>query len=78
MEEGSRPIMSHVQHFLQQICVRNSREHQRSLCITWLDFKNAFGSVSHDLMIDFTMEWYHWAESVLERLFMHIIVGSCM
>ena len=43
--------------------VRNSREHQRSLCITWLDLKNAFGSVSHDL-IDFAMEWYHWPEPV--------------
>lgn len=43
--------------------VNNSREHQRSICITWIDLKNAFGSVSHDL-IDFVLEWYHWPIAV--------------
>ena len=28
-----------------------------------LDLKNAFGSVGHNV-IDFTLEWYHWPESV--------------
>ena len=47
--------------------LKNSREHQRSICVSWIDLRNAFGSVGHNL-IDYTLEWYHWPESIRKAI----------
>ena len=54
-------VLEHTYHMTEVL--RNAREHQRSICVSWLDLKNAFGSVGHNV-IDFTLEWYHWPEPV--------------
>ena len=38
--------------------LKDARQHQRSICCCWLDFKNAFGSVPHKL-IQFAIRHYH-------------------
>lgn len=37
--------------------LRDARAHQRSICISWLDLRNAFGSVRHSLIL-FALEHY--------------------
>lgn len=38
--------------------LRDAFENQRSICTTWIDLANAFGSVRHNL-IQFALGWYH-------------------
>ena len=38
--------------------IRNAKDHYRQLVIAWIDLKNAFGSVNHNL-IQFALWWYH-------------------
>ena len=44
--------------------IRDARSHQRSICISWLDLRNAFGSVRHSLFI-FAIQHYQLPELVL-------------
>ena len=43
--------------------LRDAREHQRSICISWLDLRNAFGSVRHSL-VQFALRHYHFPEFI--------------
>jgi hypothetical protein len=45
---GSNGIMEHI--LVLQTILNNAKEHQRSLVMTLIDLKNAFGSVSHNLI----------------------------
>jgi hypothetical protein len=38
--------------------LRDAFENTRSICTTWIDLANAFGSVRHNL-IQFALDWYH-------------------
>jgi hypothetical protein len=38
--------------------LENAKAHKRQIVVAWIDLKNAFGSVSHNL-IQFALEWYH-------------------
>jgi len=38
--------------------IKNAKDHYRQLVIAWIDLKNAFGSVNHNL-IQFALWWYH-------------------
>ena len=38
--------------------LRDSKSSHRQIVVAWIDLKNAFGSVSHNL-IQFALEWYH-------------------
>jgi hypothetical protein len=44
----------------------DAKMHQRQIVVSWLDLKNAFGSVRHNL-IQFALNWYHVPE-VIRRL----------
>ena len=45
--------------------LRDARAHQRSICISWLDLKNAFGSVRHSLII-FALQYYGFPEHFIQ------------
>jgi len=38
--------------------LRNARDHHRSICVSWLDLANAYGSVRHSL-VRYALEFYH-------------------
>ena len=44
---------------------RDARAHKRSICISWLDLKNAFGSVRHSLII-FALQYYGFPEHFIQ------------
>ena len=50
--------------FLLMEALKDARKRQRSICCSWLDFKNAFGSVRHKL-IDFTIHYYHGSSKIV-------------
>ena len=58
---GIPGVLEHTYKMTEML--KNASEHQRQLCITWLDLKNAFGSVRHDI-INFAMSHYHWPEEI--------------
>ena len=43
--------------------LQNAKQNQRQICISWLDLKNAFGNVRHDI-INYAMKWYGWPREV--------------
>ena len=45
--------------------LRDARAHQRSICISWLDLKNAFGKVRHSLII-FALQYYGFPEHFIQ------------
>ena len=45
--------------------LRDARAHQRSICISWLDLKNAFGSVRHSLII-FALQYYGFPDHFIQ------------
>ena len=51
----------------QFVAFQDARSHQRTLCSCWLDFRNAFGSVHHNL-IHFDLERYHGSDK-----FRHVV-----
>ncbi|XP_062498986.1 uncharacterized protein LOC134176331 [Corticium candelabrum] len=50
--------------FLLMAALKDARKRQRSICCSWLDSKNAFGSVRHKL-IDFTIHYYHGSSKIV-------------
>ena len=36
----------------------DAKSNQRQVVVSWLDLKNAYGSVRHNL-VQFALEWYH-------------------
>ena len=44
--------------FMLSEALRNAKEHQRQIVVTWIDLANAYGSVRHNL-IQFALHWYH-------------------
>ena len=38
--------------------LRDARCSRRSVCATWLDLANAYGSVRH-MLVQFALKWYH-------------------
>ena len=45
----------------------NARHHKRSICVSWLDLANAYGSVRHSL-IRFALEYYHLPPSLVRLI----------
>ena len=45
--------------------LRYAFEHQLQICISWLDLKNAYGSVRHSL-VQFALDWYHVPKFIKE------------
>jgi hypothetical protein len=48
--------------------LRDAFKHQRSICTTWIDLANAFGSVKHNL-IQFALDWYHVPKFIQNLIF---------
>ena len=56
----------------------DGHEHQRSICISWLDLRNTFGSVRHSL-VQFALRHYHFCELIRKLIrsyydFLRIVV----
>ena len=48
--------------------LKEAKEHQRQIVISWLDLANAYGSVRHNL-IQFALNWYHVPLIIQELIF---------
>ena len=48
--------------------LRDSKSSYRQIVVAWIDLKNAFGSVSHNL-IQFALHWYHVPPKLAEIVF---------
>ena len=48
--------------------LKEAKEHQRQIVISWLDLANAYGSVRHNL-IQFALNWYHLPPIIQELIF---------
>ena len=48
--------------------LRDARSHQRSICVSWLDLRNAFGSVRHSL-IQFALRHYFFPRHFQQLVF---------
>ena len=48
--------------------LRDARSHQRSICVSWLDLRNAFGSVRHSL-IQFALRHYGFPRHFQQLVF---------
>ena len=48
--------------------LRDARAAKRSICVTWLDLANAYGSVRH-MLVQFALEWYHVPRDFCEMMF---------
>lgn len=48
--------------------LREAKDEQRAIVVSWLDLANAFGSVRHNL-IQFALNWYHVPKSIQELIF---------
>ena len=47
---------------------RNAKEHHRSICASWIDLANAYGSIRH-MLLQFALKWYHVPVSKCELMF---------
>ena len=47
---------------------KNTKQYHRSICCAWLDFKNAYGNVMHNL-IQFSLRRYHIPLGIAEIIF---------
>jgi hypothetical protein len=47
---------------------KNAKQYHRSICCAWLDFKNAYGNVKHNL-IQFALKRYHIPLEIAEIIF---------
>lgn len=48
--------------------MREAKEEQRQIVITWIDLANAYGSVRHNL-IQFALDWYHVPKKIQKLIF---------
>ena len=48
--------------------LRDAKENQRQIIVTWIDLANAYGSVRHNL-IQFALNWYHVPDSIQKLIF---------
>ena len=48
--------------------LKEAKEHQRQIVISWLDLANAYGSVRHNL-IQFALNWYYVPLIIQELIF---------
>ena len=47
--------------------LRDARAHQRSICISWLDLRNAFGSVRHSLIL-YALQYYGFPDHFIQLI----------
>ena len=60
-----------VEHtFNLNAALKNAKSHHREICVAWLDLKNAFGSVRHNL-IQFALKWYNVPEWMCDLVFQY-------
>jgi hypothetical protein len=58
-----------VEHsFALLAALREAKEEQRQIVVTWIDLANAYGSVRHNL-IQFALDWYHVPKHVQKLIF---------
>ena len=50
--------------------IKDAKASDRQIIISWLDLKNAYGSIRHNL-IQFALEWYHVPEWVANLIFQY-------
>ena len=55
---------------LLKSALKDAHSNQRQIVVSWIDLKNAFGSVSHNL-IQFALRWYHLPEQFCNIMFMY-------
>ena len=48
--------------------LNDAKDRYKSICISWLDLANAYGSVRHN-MIQFALKWYHVPKSMCELIY---------
>ena len=68
-QKGFTPKMSGTWEHIAQLSylINQSRKKQRSITITLLDLKNAFGEVSHNL-IETTLKYHHIPDSIIDMI----------
>ena len=58
-----------VEHsFMLFEAMREAKEEQRQIVISWIDLANAYGSVRHNL-IQFALNWYHVPKPIQDLIF---------
>jgi hypothetical protein len=58
-----------VEHsFMLYEALREAKEHERQIVVTWIDLANAYGSVRHNL-IQFALNWFHVPEVIQKLVF---------
>ena len=64
--EGVPGCVEHGARLMEAL--QDAKTHHRSICVSFLDLENAYGSVRHNLL-QFAMSWYHFPKLVCERIF---------
>jgi hypothetical protein len=58
-----------VEHsFMLFEAMKEAKEEQRQIVVSWIDLANAYGSVRHNL-IQFAMEWFHVPKEIQKLIF---------
>ena len=58
-----------VEHsFMLYEAMKEAKEEQRQIVISWIDLANAYGSVRHNL-IQFALDWYHVPKHIQKLIF---------
>ena len=58
-----------VEHsFMLLEAMKEAKEDQRQIVVSWIDLANAYGSVRHNL-IQFAMEWFHVPKEIQKLIF---------
>jgi hypothetical protein len=65
---GVSGCLEHSFNLVQAL--KNAKLSHRQIIVTWLDLKNAYGSVRHNL-IQFALEWYHVPEWLADLIFQY-------
>jgi hypothetical protein len=64
-----RGIAGCLEHsFVLSEALNNAKKNYRSICVSWIDLANAYGSVRHNL-IQFALHWYHIPEQICQLIF---------
>jgi len=48
--------------------LKNAKSHKRSICVSWVDLNNAYGSVRH-MQLQFALQRYHVPRQICEIMF---------